>query len=190
MHLIGWNICVWDTQNQNRGTVFLMKASSLTDARFPAPCTGMWGSKHVKYFLKYTWGSESRQNSIFRLQAVSRKHFINTSWNISGQWITTELYIRLQAVSREGADSREGKIFASYDISHTLGNGFDSQFNHHREVLIRILVSTSTENLLRCFLWNLFQLLASWGERRNAKRRVDRRRELPVTVIWENRTTS
>ena len=32
--------------------------------------------------------------------------------------------------------------------------------------------------------------LASGVERRDAKRRVDRRRELPVTVIWENRTTS
>ena len=32
-------------------------------------------------------------------------------------------------------------------------------------------------------------LLASGGERRDAKRRVDRRRELPLTVIWENRTT-
>ena len=33
-------------------------------------------------------------------------------------------------------------------------------------------------------------LLASEGERRDAKRPVDRRRGLPVTVIWENRTTS
>ena len=33
-------------------------------------------------------------------------------------------------------------------------------------------------------------LLASGGERSDASRRVDRGRELPVTVIWENRTTS
>ena len=33
-------------------------------------------------------------------------------------------------------------------------------------------------------------LLASEGERRDTKRRVDRHRELPVTVIWGNRTTS
>ena len=33
-------------------------------------------------------------------------------------------------------------------------------------------------------------LLASGGERRDAKRRFGRRKELPVTVIWENRTTS
>ena len=32
-------------------------------------------------------------------------------------------------------------------------------------------------------------LLASGGERRDAKRRVDQRRKLPVTVIWENKTS-
>ena len=32
--------------------------------------------------------------------------------------------------------------------------------------------------------------LASGGERRDAQRRVDRLRKLPVTVIWANRTTS
>ena len=39
-------------------------------------------------------------------------------------------------------------------------------------------------------LIGIFPLLASGEERRNALRRVDRRRELPVIVIWENRTTS
>ena len=34
------------------------------------------------------------------------------------------------------------------------------------------------------------RFLASGGDRRDAKHRVDRRRELPVTVIPENRTTS
>ena len=34
------------------------------------------------------------------------------------------------------------------------------------------------------------RLLANGGERRDAKLRVDRCRELPFTVIWENRTTS
>ena len=33
-------------------------------------------------------------------------------------------------------------------------------------------------------------LLESGGERRDAKRRVERLRELPFTVIWENRKTS
>ena len=33
-------------------------------------------------------------------------------------------------------------------------------------------------------------MLASGGERRDTKRRVGRRRELPFTVIWENKTAS
>ena len=42
-----------------------------------------------------------------------------------------------------------------------------------------------------CFAWkNNLVFLASGGERRDTKRRVDQHRELLVTVIWENRTTA
>ena len=58
-------------------------------------------------------------------------------------------------------------------------------------------LSRSYDNLLssrkkKTFrIWSYTEIfLASGGERRAAKRRVDRRRELPVTVIPVNRTTS
>ena len=35
----------------------------------------------------------------------------------------------------------------------------------------------------------LREVLTSGGERRDEKIRIDRRRELTVTVIWENRTS-
>ena len=67
------------------------------------------------------------------------------------------------------------------NIFHQKGAGVRSGKTTHRSgAPLRLPLS----------IGQLLIYLASGGERRDSKRRVDRRKELPVTIIWENRTTS